>query len=235
MKVLGIDTSTPAGSIALIDDEEIIFEYNYQGKLEHSAWLMPTIDKLLKDADISCQDIDGIAISFGPGSFTGLRIGISTVKGLAQGLRIPVIGVSTLDSLACNLPYTEKIICPVLDAKKKEVYTALYRGQTLNVECNAFYIQGLTPLERLTDYLVISPQRLIEIISKPTIFLGSGLKSYLKQIMQSLKDKEVYFAHSSLWLPRASNLALLGLKNLKRGKQEDIYSFTPLYLRKAPV
>jgi len=220
MKVLGIETSTPIGSIALIDDEEIIAEYNYQGKLEHSAWLMPAIDKLLKDVTLSCEDIEGIAVSSGPGSFTGLRIGISTVKGLVQGLGIPVVGVSTLDSLAWNLPYTEKIICPVLDAKKKEVYTALYNGQTL---------------ERLTEYLVISPERLIEMISEPTIFLGSGLKSCQDQLMQSLNDKKVYFAHSSLWLPRASNIALLGLKNLKAGKHEDIYSFAPLYLRRAPV
>jgi len=221
MKVLGIETATPTGSIALIDDEEIIFEYSYQGKLEHSAWLMPSIDRLLKDAAFTCQEIEGIAVSSGPGSFTGLRIGISTVKGLVQGLGIPVVGVSTLDSLAANLPYADKIICPVLDAKKKEVYTALYK---INKETS----------KRLTDYLVIPPQKLIEMILEPTIFLGSGLKLYLEQIKQSLKDKEVYFAHSSLWLPRASNLALLGLRELKAGKQEDIYSFTPLYLRKAP-
>jgi tRNA threonylcarbamoyladenosine biosynthesis protein TsaB len=220
MKVLGIETSTPAGSIALIDDEEIIFEYTYQGKLEHSAWLMPAIDRLLKDANLSCHDIDGIAVSSGPGSFTGLRIGISTIKGLAHGLEIPVVGVSTLDSLAYNLLYTEKIICPILDAKKKEVYAALYKGKIP---------------QRITDYLVLSPQKLIEMISKPTIFLGNGLKLYFKLIKELLKDKEVYFAPLSLWLPRASNLALLGLRELKAGKQKDIYSFTPLYLRKAPL
>ncbi|MDI6736219.1 MAG: tRNA (adenosine(37)-N6)-threonylcarbamoyltransferase complex dimerization subunit type 1 TsaB [bacterium] len=221
MKVLGIETATPTGSVALIDDEEIISEYTYQGglphcKLDHSAWLMPAMDKLLKDAGLSCQDIEGIAVSSGPGSFTGLRIGVSTAKGLAQGLKIPVIGISTLDSLACNLPYTEKIICPVLDARKKEIYTALYKGS-----------------QRLTDYLVIPPQQIIEIISQPTIFLGNGLKLYHGLLKESLPD--VYFAPSSLWLPRASNLALLGLKDLKAGKQEDIYSFAPFYLRKGYV
>lgn len=225
MKVLGIETSTQAGSIALIDEEEIISEYSYQGPLEHSAWLMPAIDKLLKDANLSCQDIEGIAISSGPGSFTGLRIGISTVKGLVQGLKIPVVGISTLDSLACNLPYTEKIICPVLDARKKEVYTALYK---IDIS-----VQVATD-ERLTDYLVISPQKLIEMISQPTIFLGSALKLYEEQIRHSLKDKAC-FAPLPLWLPRASNLALLGLRQLKAGRQEDIYSFTPLYLRKVIV
>lgn len=221
MKVLGIETSTPAGSIALIDDEEIIFEYTYQGKLEHSAWLMPAIDKLLKDANLSLKDIEAIAVSSGPGSFTGLRIGISTIKGIVHGLGIPVVGVSILDSLAYNLLYTEKVICPILDAKKKEVYVALYSGQIPH---------------RLTDYLLISPHRLIEIISKPTIFLGNGLKLYLKLIKNSLEDKVVcFFAPPSLWLPRASNLALLGLKELKAGKQKDIYSLTPLYLRKAPL
>lgn len=220
MKILGIETSTPIGSIALIDDEEIIFEYNYQGKLEHSTWLMPAIDRLLKDANISCQEIEGIAVSSGPGSFTGLRIGVSTVKGLAQGLGIPIIGISTLDSLVCNIPYTEKIICPILDAKRKEVYTALYCGEST---------------KRITEYLSISIQELAKMISKPTIFLGNGLRVYREQLMHFLKDKEVHFAHPSLWLPRASNLALLGLKALKIGKHEDIHSFTPLYLRKTPV
>ncbi|MFH1562618.1 MAG: tRNA (adenosine(37)-N6)-threonylcarbamoyltransferase complex dimerization subunit type 1 TsaB [Nitrospirota bacterium] len=220
MKILGIETATESISVALIDDEEIICEYTYQGclhrcKLDHSAWLMPAIDKLLKDAGLSCQDIEGIAVSSGPGSFTGLRIGVSTAKGLAQGLKIPVVGISTLDSLACNLPYTEKIICPVLDARKKEIYTALYKGS-----------------QRLTDYLVILPQQITEIISQPTIFLGNGLKLYQELIKELLKDKEIYFVPPSLWLPKASELALLGLKALKAGKQEDIYSFTPFYLRK---
>ncbi len=224
MKILGIETSTSTGSIALIDDEEIIFEYTYQGPLEHSAWLIPAIDNLLKDASLSCQDIDGITVSSGPGSFTSLRVGVSTAKGLAQGLKIPIVGISTLDSLAWSLSHTEKIICPILDARRKEVYTALYK-----IDKSTSMLQ----IKRLTDYLVISPQGLIEMISEPTIFLGSGLKLYQEQMMQLLKDKEVYFAQSSLWLLRASNLALLGLKNLKAGQQEDIYSFAPLYLRKA--
>lgn len=228
MKVLGIETATPVGSVALIDDEEIICEYTYQGNLDHSAWLMPAIDRLLKDSGLSCQNLEGIAVSSGPGSFTGLRIGISTVKGLAQGLKIPVVGISTLDSLACNLPWTDKIICPVLDARKKEIYTALYRGS-----------------QRLTDYLVIPPQQITEFISQPTIFLGNGLKLYQELIKESLKEVtppvevtplvDVYFAPPSLWLPKASNLALLGLKALKAGKQEDINSFTPFYLRKMTV
>ncbi len=226
MKILGIETATSTGSVALIDDEEIIGEYTYQGgsprgglshcKLDHSAWLMPAIDKLLKDAGLSCQDLEGIAVSSGPGSFTGLRIGISTAKGLAQGLKIPVVGISTLDSLACNLPYTDKIICPVLDARKKEIYTALYKGS-----------------QRLTDYLVIPPHQLTELISQPTIFLGNGLKLYLELFKELLSN--VYFTPSPLWLPKASYLALLGLQALKAGKQEDIYSFTPFYLRKGHV
>lgn len=218
MKVLGIETSTPAGSIALIDEEEIISEYTYQGKLEHSTWLIPAIDTVLKDAGLSVREIEGIAVSSGPGSFTGLRIGVSTAKGLAYGLNIPLVGISTLDSLALNLLYTEKIICPILDARKNEIYTAFYQGQ---------------PPQRLTDYLLISPQRLIEMISQPTIFLGQGLKLYQEQLKEALKNREVYFAPLSLWLLRASNLAILGLKELKAGNQVDIYSFTPFYLRMA--
>ena len=128
MKVLGIDTATMMGSIGLIDDEGAIAEYSLNIRATHSERLMPAIDRLLKDSGIMPKDIDGFAVSIGPGSFTGLRIGLATVKGFAMGCNKPVAAVSTLEALAFNLAYAEYLICPILDARRNEVYAAMFKS-----------------------------------------------------------------------------------------------------------
>jgi tRNA threonylcarbamoyladenosine biosynthesis protein TsaB len=127
MKVFGIDTSTSCESVGLIDDGEVISDYLLNLPVTHSERLLGAIEFVLREARCPIENIDGWAIALGPGSFTGLRIGVSTVKGLALATGKPVAGVSILDVLASQIAPTPHLICPILDARKQEVYTAFYR------------------------------------------------------------------------------------------------------------
>lgn len=217
MKILGIETATSILSLAIVDEGELFIDYTRCIGLRHSSELMPAIVRIIEENGLTIKDIDGLSVSLGPGSFTGLRIGLATAKGLAQALNIPLVGIGTLDGLASNLLFPNRIICPILDAPKAEVYTALYRT------CEG--------TERLTEYLAISPQRLIEMIKEPTIFLGNGLKMYGDLIGEGLKGL-AHFAPPHLWIPRASNIARLGLKEIKEGRIDDLSSILPIYIRK---
>ena len=128
MKILGIDTSTPIGSVALIDGESLVAEHTLNIVKAHSSRLMPAIDTVLKWGDITAEELDGCAVGIGPGSFTGIRIGIATIKSLCYALDKPIVGVSTLEAIAYNLRWTEGLICPILDARRNESYGAIFRG-----------------------------------------------------------------------------------------------------------
>ncbi len=126
MKILSLDCATQSATCAILDDNNVLGEITFNLKKQHSQILMPMIDDLFKNTQMSISDIDAFVASKGPGSFTGLRIGMATIKGLSQGCKKPFVTVSTLDSLAYNLAYTDGIICPILDALRDNVYTALY-------------------------------------------------------------------------------------------------------------
>jgi len=218
MKVLGIDTSTSCGSVGLIDDELIISEYLLNIPITHSERLLTTIELILREARIAMEDLEGWAISLGPGSFTGLRIGVSTVKGLALATRKPVAGVPTLDVLAHQVSFTPYPICPILDARKGEVYTAFYR-----------YKEG-DSLSRQSAYQAIRPEDLIKMIRGRTIFIGDGVKTYGDYLRNSLPSLAI-FPPVPLNLPHGSAVAKLGLELLRKGECLDLSSFTPLYVR----
>jgi len=220
MRVLGIDTSTSCGSIGLIEDEQILCEYSLVGKASHSERVLKTIDRVLGDSGIPIGDIDGLAISIGPGSFTGLRIGVSAVKGLAFATNIPVAGVSTLDALAQNVRYSPYLICPLLDARKGEVYSALYR----NTEKGR--------LTKLAPEMAIKPVDLLERIDGKTLFLGNGVYPYGDLIRRKLKGL-ARIAGPSFNFIHGIIIAQLGRENLERGEYLDLEAFTPQYLRKS--
>ncbi len=223
MKVLGIESSTMTGSIALMDEERLIAEYTLNLRETHTSRLMPTIDRVLKDASFTIEDLDGIAVSLGPGSFTGLRIGIATAKGLAQGLNIPVVGIPTLDGLAFQLFNCKDLVSPILDARKGEVYYALYKNG-----------------KRLGEYMACKPDRLLEKLrsriqdpESRIVFLGDGVEVYGDLIKRRLGRKAI-FAPKTRRLPSAASIAELGLKRLKRGKKSELLTLKPIYVR-APV
>lgn len=219
MRILGIDTATSCGGIGLIDDDAVVAEYAFSREETPSARLVPAIQALLKEAGITVNEIDGMAVSLGPGSFTGLRVGLSAVKGLALATEKPVAGVPTLDALATQLPPTTSQICPLVDARKDEVYTALYeQGGNGNVE-------------QLTPYQVLSPSRLLEELPlQETVFVGDGVEVYGELIVERLGDKAL-FAPPHLRYLRGTTVAKLGLQRLAHGGGDDIASLAPIYVR----
>jgi len=218
MKVLGIDTSTSCGSVGLIDEDSVISEYLLTVPVTHSERILGSIGMVLKESRCTIADLDGWAISLGPGSFTGLRIGVSTIKGLAFATRKPVAGVSTLDVLASQVSPTPYQICPILDARKGEVYTAFYR-----------YEHGKLP-KRQSAYHAITPEELVKKIRKRAIFLGDGMKTYGNFIRKALPSLATFPAFP-LSAPHGSVVALLGLKLLREGRPLDLSAFTPTYVR----
>lgn len=218
MKVLGIDTSTPCGSVGLIDEDRVLADRLLNIPVTHSERLLSSVEGVLREAEYSLGDVDGWALSLGPGSFTGLRIGVSAVKGLAFATGKPVAGTPTLDVLAFQISPTPYLICPVLDARKEEVYTALYR-----------YGDGNRP-RPVSPYQACRPEELVRQIHEKTIFVGDGIKTYGDFLRNQLPSLAV-FPISSLHLPYGSTIARLGLDLLRRGESLDLATFTPIYVR----
>ncbi|OGP73564.1 MAG: tRNA (adenosine(37)-N6)-threonylcarbamoyltransferase complex dimerization subunit type 1 TsaB [Deltaproteobacteria bacterium RBG_16_49_23] len=218
MKILGIDTSTRCGSVGLIDAGEVISEYLLNIPVTHSERLLGAIEHLLKESRCPMEELDGWAISLGPGSFTGLRIGVSTVKGLAYATRKPAAGVASLDVLASQISPTPYLICPVLDARKGEVYAAFYRYEETNL------------LKRRSGYQAMSPQDLVKKIGEKTVFVGDGVKTYGDFLLKSLPSFAL-FPNPFLHLPHGSAVARLGGELLRKGESLDVETFAPIYVR----
>ena len=219
MKVLGIETSTGSGSVAVLEGDKVLGEFFLNLGPTHSEKLLPMLDWLLKEVGVEKNEIEGIAVSKGPGSFTALRVGISTAKGLAFSLGIPVVGVSSLEVLARNLLYTPLYIYSLIDAKKKEVYAALFRYSDTN-------------LNRITDDILISPDDICEMISERTIFIGNGALLYRDFLINSLGELAL-FCPSDVNFPKASSCALIGSYMFKNGNKDDLSALAPQYLRKS--
>lgn len=223
MKVLAIETSTYSGSIAVSDDEEILGEFSFNIGPSHSEKLIPSIEWLLGELDMEKSDLNGIAVSYGPGSFTALRVGISTAKGIAFSLDIPVVAASSLELLAMNLPFSRYQICPLIDAKKGEFFTALFRSPDGRVE-------------RITEDAMLSPESLSEIIKEKTIFIGEDALLYRDFLEDNHVRQEgrenLVLCPPDLNYPRASSLALYGARRIREGSTDDVIGLAPYYMRK---
>lgn len=219
MVVLSIDSSSKVATAALLDENNLIAEYTLNNKLEHSTLIMDMVDKLLKDSNLSIDDIDGFVVSKGPGSFTGLRIGMATIKGLSFGSNKPYISISSLDALAYSLITFDGIICPIMDALRDSVYTCLYKNNN-----------GV--LEKLIDYSALDLNELVEALKEKgekVIFTGDGLTKHKEYL--SAKLPNAYFAPNHLSVIRASSLGDLGVKLLLDNKSDELNS-SPFYLKK---
>ncbi len=214
MKILAIDTSALTATAAILADEKLVCEISTTTALNHSVTVMPMIDELLRKVNMDISEIDLFACSEGPGSFTGLRIGIGTVKGLAYGLEKKVVGVSTLLALAHNISYTDFVIAPIMDARRNQVYNALYK-----------YEGG--SLTEITPPRALSIEELCGEISEKTIFVGDGVLAYKDKIKEILGDKAL-FASPQNMLQRAGSVACAaqGLTPV------DAEELTAVYLRK---
>lgn len=222
MKILAVDTSAAVASVAVIEDGTILGEYSINNKKTHSQKLLPMIDELLKNLDLKVVDIDYFAASSGPGSFTGLRIGITTIKALAYSTNKQVIAVPTLDALANNVTASEALICPIMDARNNQVYTALYSSEN-----------GI--IKNITEYMGVHITDLCDIINgknKKVIFLGDGVaihKNFLKEKLQVPCE----FASAASLLPRSASVAEVAMKMLMENRQESSFDMVPFYLRKS--
>ncbi|MGI9953486.1 tRNA (adenosine(37)-N6)-threonylcarbamoyltransferase complex dimerization subunit type 1 TsaB [Moorellaceae bacterium AZ2] len=219
MLVLGIETSTSVVSVALVDAQKLLAEVYLDSKQHHSRRLLPVISSLLKEAGIKIKDLAGIAVALGPGSFTGLRIGLATAKGLAHAGGKPLVGIPTLDALALNAAGVGGLICPVLVARRQEVYAAVYRWQEGRLCCLASH-QAVNPsswVAQLASY------------GEPVYFLGDAVMPYRK-VWQELGNKAVFLPPENA-LPRAAQIARQGQKRLSRDQVDDLFQLKPLYLR----
>ncbi len=222
MKILGIDTSTRISSLAIIENEEIVVELNINSNYKKtSSILVLAIQDLLKRVDWKLDELDGLAVSLGPGSFTGLRVGLGVVKGLSYATSLPVVGVNSLDVLAYSWKEAPFLICPLLECKKGELFYGVFK-----------YLHGL---EKIIDYKCESLDRLlmkISVLKEKILIIGERIENYRTQIEKELSQK-VILIETSPYFPGGANVARLGLERLKKGEKDDIFTMIPFYLRKS--
>jgi tRNA threonylcarbamoyladenosine biosynthesis protein TsaB len=218
MKVLGIETSGLVGNIAVCDGDRVVASKTYGKNFSHGKEIVSTIELLFNEINQEPGDIDLIAVSTGPGSYTGLRVGVTCAKTLAYGLGKPVIDVPTLDVLVENVKdNSAKTICPVLDAKRKSVYACIYDRSN-------------NESRKTTDFLIISPDSLIDILPESTLIFGDGIAPYREIFSQKnltiVEDEKLCIAD-------AADVARLGLERYEQGIRCEINALAPLYLRKS--
>ena len=220
MKILAVDSSGLVASVAIVEDDNLIAEYTVNYKKTHSQTLLPMLDEIVKMTETDLNTIDAIAVAKGPGSFTGLRIGSATVKGLGFALDKPIIGVPTVEGLAMNLYDTKALICPMMDARRNQVYTGLYRFQNHT-------------LQVVKDQIPIAVEELIDtlnLLGEEVVFLGDGVPVYESVIKERIQVP-YSFAPAHVNKQRAAALAVRAFEYWKSGLYESADDFIPEYLR----
>lgn len=221
MKLMAIDTSGPNCSVAVLDEQKIVAHFHINIGKTHSETLLPLVDELSQITNLRLEDMDAFACCVGPGSFTGIRIGIATVKGFALSLNKPVISVSTLEGLAYNISAFDGLICSILNANHHNVYAALYT------------FDG-TP-KMMGDYFTDSIESLIEAIKKHSekvLFVGDGAIAYQEMLQKELKEQAVFVPHHCNE-QSAVSIARVALHKLQNHELETVDGLHPLYLRKS--
>ncbi len=221
MKILAVDTSAGSCSVAVTEDGVLSADLNLVTARTHSRHLMGMVESVLDLSGNTAGDMDGFAVTRGPGSFTGLRIGLSVVKGLCFALNRPVVGISVLDALAWGLPVTDMPVHALLDARKGEVYAAEY----------AFREKTAVP-HRKGEERVLSPEAAIEGVSGPALFVGPGARAYEALIREKLGEK-ARFAPNHLHFARAAVVAALANPLFEKGTLDDVGTLSPHYIRKS--
>ena len=219
MRILALDSSGLVATVALLEDEQTIAEYTVNYKKTHSQTLLPMLDEIVKMTEFDLSSVDAIAVAGGPGSFTGLRIGSATAKGLGLALEKPLIHVPTVDGMAYNLFGSKGLICPMMDARRNQVYTGIYRFEK--------------EFEIVEEQMAISVSELVEKLNQHgerVTFLGDGVPVYKEQLEEGL-TVEYCFAPAHTNRQRAAAVGALGMKYLQEGKIESAREHQPDYLR----
>lgn len=219
MKILAIDTSQKTVSVAVIVDDMLRADIFIHNGRHHSEILLPAVEQVFRLAGLQPDEIDFFAVTIGPGSFTGLRIGVATIKGLALSTGKPVVGVSTLEALVLNAPLVgQQVICPMLDARKNQIYTALYRLDAGKV------------MKRIMVEQVVDVDRWLKELKGDIFFLGDGAVKYAERI-HSLYTSAACIAEGHRNHVRAAAVAVLAQDQFRQGQRLDLLTFIPCYLR----
>lgn len=225
MKIVALDSSGLVASVAVLEDDNLVAEYNMQYKKTHSQTLLPMLDELKKMVELDLKTVDAIAVSNGPGSFTGLRIGAATAKGLSYSLDIPIVEIGTLEGMACNLYGSDCLIVPIMDARRNQVYTASY------------IYENATELTQIIEPCAVSVDEMIKNVCsqagrlhKKVMFLGDAVPVYQSEI-EKMMEGEYAFAPAHMNRQRAAAFGYLAIQRLKEGKSVDCYHHNIEYLR----
>ena len=211
MNILALDTSTKNFSLAVFKNNEPAASHNVVLDKILSDSIIPAIDSILKKAKMPLSKLDGFAVGLGPGSFTSLRVGLSTIKGFCLATQKPVVGISSLDAIAMSVNTTAaQDICVITDAKRQMVYAALYH-------------RSRGGLKRRSRYLLVEPKELFSLITNETVFVGDGLALYQALFEHHFAHGavKVFFENENHWLPQAEQLAALALTRFEQRKYED--------------
>jgi len=220
MKILSIETSTMLGGVAIIDETAgLIAETRLNVKTTHSERLMTAVNNTLIQSEMDLDEIDVFGVAIGPGSFTGLRIGLSTVKGLSYATGKPVVTVPTLDAFAWNFPCSAYPVCLMLDARKGEVYAAVYRWDE-----NTF--------STVIECVSVKPEALLEKLQGKVLFAGEGVLLYREKILSIVNDRAIFAAMDKM-VPSPANVAMLGMAKAVRGEFTGISQAVPFYIRRS--
>lgn len=221
MRILGIESASLVASVAVVTGDELTAEYTVNLKKTHSQTLLPMIDELVRMLELELNTLDAIAVSAGPGSFTGLRIGSATGKGLGLALNKPLIHIPTVDAMAYNLYGAGGLICPILDARRNQVYTGLYH---FSGDFEIVKAQYAADIEELVEE--------INAMGEKVIFLGDGVPVYRKIIEEKI-EVPCEFAPAHVNRQRGASVAALGAVYFALGKTESAGEHKPDYLRKS--
>ncbi len=240
MKIIGIDSSGLVASVAILEDNKLVAEYTVNNKKTHSQTLLPMLEEIVASSGLDMKEIDAIAIAAGPGSFTGLRIGSATAKGLGLALKKPIVPVSTLEALAYNLYGTDSLICPIMDARRNQVYTGIYEFSKKEVEFSrdadtensgCYYCEY--QINVIKEACAIPIEEIVQALNekgREVIFLGDGVPVFAEQL-KGLMKVPYSFAPAHLALQKAGCVAGLGMEKFKEGIYEDAAVHSPEYLR----
>lgn len=220
MRILALDSSGLVASVAIMEEEQTIAEYTVNYKKTHSQTLLPMLDEIVKMTEMDLNTIDAIAIAGGPGSFTGLRIGSATAKGLGLALGKPLIHVPTLEGLACNLYGCSSLICPIMDARRNQVYTGVYRLNESGLQ--------VVKEQMAIDVGVLAEQ--LNALGEAVTFLGDGVPVYREQLEEKL-TVPFTFAPANMNRQRAASVGLRGFQYYREGRIESAAEHQPDYLR----
>ncbi|MBQ1941061.1 MAG: tRNA (adenosine(37)-N6)-threonylcarbamoyltransferase complex dimerization subunit type 1 TsaB [Anaerovibrio sp.] len=221
MPILAIDTATMVSSVAVADAGKLLAELTVQTRLTHSETLLPHVQQVLEMANTKKQDLEAVAVSMGPGSFTGLRIGLATAKAIAYGLNIPIIGVPTMEALAWHYPVPGVAVVPFIDAQKNNVYTNIYTWEKGEPKA-----QGDIQVMTIDDAVLFCSQQ-----DMPVMAVGDIAAKKLKA--RENLPVNLYIGPQHLVMPRAANVAMAGLKRLEKEMVDSVMDLEPVYIRRS--